>query len=72
MIIWKLSGLLLTADGLEETVAVCDEVVELLDVAPGTRGLAMAFVVDAKHTEPRRGQLDPTCCMEIILFPTIR
>jgi hypothetical protein len=51
----------LTADGLEETVAVRDEVVELLDVASGTRGLAMAFVVDAKHTEPRRGQLDPTC-----------
>lgn len=60
MIIWKLSGLFLTADGLEEAVAVCDEVVELLYVASGTHGLTMAFVVDAKYTEPRCGQLDPT------------
>ena len=60
-----------TTDGLEEPVAVGDKVIKLLDVAPGPHRLAVALIINSKHTIPCCGQLDPTCCQEA-MFPTIR
>jgi hypothetical protein len=57
---------ILTADGLEEPVAVSNEALELVDVAPGAHGLAVSLVVDPEHTIPCRGQPDPTCCQKTV------
>ena len=60
-----------TTDGLEEHVAVSNKVFKLLDVAPGPHRLAVALIINPKHTIPCCGQLDTTCCQEA-MFPTIR
>jgi len=65
------SVILHVTDGFEELVTVSHKVVELLDVASGTHGLAVALIIHPEHTIPCCGHLDPTFC-QATMFPTIR
>ena len=54
----------LTADGLEEVIAVVDKAAEAADVAAGAHRLAVALVVDPEHAVPGRRQPHAAFCIQ--------